>query len=298
MARLYRIIYVTGMKPKPEPQPHRAALLRVLTAALGRARPQAGEWLAAHPEQFTLVSWTHLLYGMTRDIGPDVPGIERLLRSPVADASERRDIDSLRRKVLRWRRIVGDMFPTLTNRFANDEVKQLLADVRRYLGNVGRIGDEVRALLESELSAAWRVGERVLLMGHSLGSVIAYDCLWELSRVKHAAGELEEFVTLGSPLAARHIRRSLKGAALREPDRYPANIRRWSNFTARGELVALRRLEPYFRPMVASGLVAAIEDHLDLYNHFHGTTGIEPHRCYGYLNNDRVAGLVAAWLSS
>ena len=110
MARLYRIIYVTGMKPKPPPAEHRAALLRVFTAALGRARPAAGEWLAAHPEQFTLISWTHLLYSASRDIAPDLPGIERLLRSPVADPSERRDIDSLRRHFLRWRRIVGDMY--------------------------------------------------------------------------------------------------------------------------------------------------------------------------------------------
>jgi hypothetical protein len=296
MSRLYRIIYVTGMKPKPPPEPHRAALLSVLTAALARTRPRAGEWLAAHPEQFTLVSWTHLLYGTTRDIGPDFPGIERLLRSPVADASERRDIDSLRRRVLRWRRIIGDMFPVMTDLFANAEVRQLLADVRRYLGNVGGIGDTVRAVLESVLTTAWRAGERVLLIGHSLGSVIAYDCLWELSRVRHAPGEIEEFVTLGSPLAAWHIRRGLKGAGLSGLERYPSNIRHWSNFTARGELVALRRLEPYFRPMVAGGLVAEIEDHLDLYNHFHATTGIEPHRCYGYLNNDHVAGLIGEWL--
>jgi hypothetical protein len=297
MARLYRIIYVTGMKPKPPPGEHRAALLRVLAAALGRARPAAGEWLMAHPEQFTLISWTHLLYATPRDIGQDLPGIERLLRSPVADARERRDADSLRQHVLRWRRIIGDLFPALTDLFANAEVKQLLADVRRYLTNVDGVGDAVRAMLESALTAAWKSGERVLLMGHSLGSVIAYDCLWELSRAKRASGEVEQFVTLGSPLAARSIRRGLKGADRSGPERYPANIRRWSNFTAHGELVALRRLEPYFRPMVALGLVAAIEDHLDLYNHFHGPSGLELHRCYGYLNNERVAGLIAEWLA-
>jgi hypothetical protein len=297
MVGLYRIIYVTGMKPKPPPEPHRAALLRVLTASLGRARPAAGEWLAAHPDQFTLISWTHLLYGTTRDIGPDLPGVERVMRTPAANASERRDIDSLRRHLLRWRRIVGDMFPLMTDLFANAEVKQLLADVRRYLANVDGLGDAVRAMLESALISAWRSGEHVLLIGHSLGSVIAYDCLWELSRVKRAAGEIEEFVTLGSPLAAWHIRRGLRGADRSGPERYPASIRHWSNFTARGELVALRRLEPYFRPMVALGLVAAIEDHLDLYNHFHGPTGIEPHRCYGYLNNEHVARLIAALIT-
>jgi hypothetical protein len=297
MSRLYRIIYVTGMKPKPPPAEQRAALLRVLAAALRRVRQPAGEWLAAHEDQFTLVSWTQLFHEASRDIGPDLPGIERLLRSPVADERERRDIDSLRRRVLRLRRILGDMFPSVTNLLANPELKQTLADVRRYLDNVDGVGDAIRGLLESALTSAWRAGERVLLIGHSLGSVIAYDSLWELSRVKRAAGEVEVFVTLGSPLAAWHIRHSLKGADRPEPERYPSNIRHWSNFTARGELVALRRLEPYFHGMVAGGLVDGIEDHLDLYNHFHGVTGIEPHRCYGYLNNERVAGLIAAWLT-
>jgi pimeloyl-ACP methyl ester carboxylesterase len=298
MARLYRIIYVTGMKPKPPPGEHRAALLRVLIAALRRVRPPAGEWLAAHEDQFTLVSWTHLLHDGTRDIGPDLPGIERLLRSPVAGERERRDIDSLRRRLVRLRRIVGDVFPTVTNLFANAELKQTLADVRRYLGNADGVGDAIRALLESALTAAWRAGERVLVIGHSLGSVIAYDCLWELSRVKRAAGEVEKLVTLGSPLAAWHMRHGLKGADRPEPERYPANIRHWSNFTARGELVALRRLAPHFRGMVACGLIEALEDHVDLYNHFHGTTGIEPHRCYGYLNNERVASVIGVWLAS
>jgi hypothetical protein len=238
-----------------------------------------------------------LLYGASRDIEQDLPGIERILRSPVADESERRDLDSLRRHFLRWRRIVGDMFPKATDAFANAEVRQMLADLHRYLGNTGGVADAIRAPLASALTTAWRAGERVLLIGHSLGSVIAYDCLWELSRLKHAAGEVEQLVTLGSPLAARHIRRDLKGAGLPEPDRYPANIRHWSNFTAVGELVALRRLAPYFGGMVECGLVGAIEDHLDLYNHFHGATEIEPHRCYGYLNNERVAGVIAAWLA-
>jgi hypothetical protein len=50
--------------------------------------------------------------------------------------------------------------------------------------------------------------------------------------------------------------------------------------------------------MVAGGLVAEIEDHLDLYNHFHTAAGIEPHRCYGYLNNEHVAGLIGEWLTA
>jgi hypothetical protein len=296
MARLYRIIYVTGMKPKPPPADHRAALLRALTMALARVRPEAAA-LAVREECFTLVPWTRLLYAGTRDIGRDLAGLERLLRSATPDAQERREIDALHRSFVRlWRR-VGDSITPLTGLMAGAELRQTLADVRRYLVDAEGFGTAVRALVKSALTGAWAGGERVLLIGHSLGSVIAYDSLWELSRIDAVEGRVEEFVTLGSPLATRYIRRGLKGADLPAPERYPTNIRHWTNFTARGEMVALHgRLEPFFRGMVAQRLVEAIEDRVDLYNHFHGEAGIEPHKCYAYLGNAEVASVIGAWL--
>ena len=293
MKGLYRIIYVTGMKPKPPPDEHRPALLRALTAGLQRARPAAAEWLAAHEDRFSLVSWTRLFYSVAYDITLDLPGLERLLRAPVADAAERREIDSLRRRLARVRHLVGDSFPALTGLMASPELENTLTEVRRYLRNDDGVGVGIRALLESALMDAWRNGERVVLIGHSLGSVIAYDCLWELSREAQAPGRVDQLVTLGSPLATRFIRRALKGADRPAPTRYPANIARWANFAARGELVAVhRRLEPFFRGMVEHGLVPAIEDHPDIYNHFHGAGGINPHKSYGYLIHAQVAGLI------
>ena len=74
-----RIIYLTGMKPKPEPDLHRPELVRVLGASLGRIDPAAASWLTARPENFVLVSWTQHLYSERRDIALDLPGIEQLL---------------------------------------------------------------------------------------------------------------------------------------------------------------------------------------------------------------------------
>ena len=66
---------------------------------------------------------------------------------------------------------------------------------------------------------------------------------------------------------------------------------------SRGEMVALHpRLEPFFRGMVRHGLVAAIEDHVGLYNHFHGEMGLDPHKSYGYLVHADVASLIGDWL--
>jgi hypothetical protein len=299
MSELYRIVFVTGMKPKPPPDDHKAVLLRALEAGLERVRPAAAEWLAAHGDRFTLVSWTHLLYGAVGDLEPILPGLERLMASPVASAEERHEIDSLQRRLKRRWHLVGESVSPLTSLIADKGTELLLADVHRYLRNEGGIGVTIRALLKSVLEDAWSRDERVLLICHSLGSVIAYDCLWELSREAGNAGRIEQLVTLGSPLATRFIRRSLKGADRPPPERYPANIRRWANFSARGELVALHpRLEPFFRGMVEAGLIEAIEDHIDLYNHFHDSAGINPHRSYGYLIHEKVAGLIGDRLSS
>jgi hypothetical protein len=104
--------------------------------------------------------------------------------------------------------------------------------------------------------------------------------------------EYDTGVWIGSP------EHGVKGAGRHGAERYPANVRRWANFSARGEMVALHpRLAPFFRDMVGFGLVDAIEDHAGLYNHFHGENGIDAHKSYGYLIHASVAGLIGDWLA-
>ena len=147
------------------------------------------------------------------------------------------------------------------------------------------------------LLEAWTAGERVLLIGHSLGSVIAYDTLWELSRDEPGSGQVELFVTLGSPLGTRMILKGLCGAGRHGRDLYPTNIIRWQNFSARGELTALHpELKPFFGEMVDLGLLESFQDVTGFYNHFRGSDGLDVHMSYGYLINRVVAESVADWL--
>jgi hypothetical protein len=105
------------------------------------------------------------------------------------------------------------------------------------------------------------------------------------------------FMTLGSPLATRFIRKSLRGVDREGPERFPGNIRRWVNFTAKGELMALRpQLRPHFAPMIDLDLVEDIEDHTELYNHFRGDIGLNVHKSYGYLAHRLVAERIGDWL--
>ncbi|HUL82620.1 MAG TPA: hypothetical protein VL131_10760, partial [Gammaproteobacteria bacterium] len=61
------MIFVPGLAAKPAADGYRAQLLRVLLAALEKARPRAARMLAARPEAFVLVEWTQLFYPEPRD---------------------------------------------------------------------------------------------------------------------------------------------------------------------------------------------------------------------------------------
>ena len=292
-----RIIFVPGLNPKPPPETYRPQLLRLLLAGLTRSRPRAAEWLAGHQDAFVLVAWTYLFYGAHRDVTVDLPGIERLLVQPGPSDEDLRELRSWPRRALRWAHLIGDAAPFLGRRLAPAHTRRLMHEASRYLKNRDGVGAEVRSVLRSTLEGAWRAGERVLLIGHSLGSVIAYDTLWELTHVQRAAGEISLFVTLGSPLATRFVQRSLKGALAENADRYPHNIRRWVNLTARGDTTALRRrLVPHFHEMEDLHLVDALEDFVDFDNYFRGPFGLNAHEAYGYFAQPLLAEVVGDWL--
>jgi hypothetical protein len=290
-----RVIFVPGLSPKPTAEVYRAQLLRVLLASLERARPRAASLLAARPQTFVLVAWTHLFYGMDRDISLDLAGIDRLLTRE-ASAEDRREIASWSRRLNLLARIVGDAVPLL-GRLANSTIRAQLADVIRYQRDLFGIGTRIRALLRDALESAWAAGARVLLIGHSLGSVICYDTLWDLSREQGADPRVDLFMTLGSPLATHVIRRGLRGTNERGVDAYPRNIARWVNLTARADTTALHpRLESRFREMIELGLVGSIEDYVDLENCFRGAYGLNTHEAYGYFFQRTLAEIVGEFI--
>jgi hypothetical protein len=292
-----RIIFVPGLNPKPPPEIYRAQLLRVLLSSLQRTRPRAAETLTAHPEIFELVAWTYMFHGAHRDITIDLPGIERLMLQTEPSAEDLRELASWQRRWLRWLHRVGDAWPFIGRRIAAPPTRRLMHEANRYLKDRDGVGATVRAVLGAALEQAWRGGARVLLIGHSLGSVIAYDTLWELTHAQRAGGEIDLLVTIGSPLATQFVQRSLRGVRERGVGRYPHNIRRWVNLAARGDTTALQpRLGPFFREMQDLKLVAAIDDFVDFDNYFRSTLGLNPHEAYGYLVQPLFAELVGDWL--
>lgn len=290
------IIYVPGIKPKPPARGHRAALWRCLLEGVRRADPQAAAGMARHPACFHLVSWSHVFYDTQRDLATDEPGIERLFALPGPEERDLQEASSLWRRTQRALYLLCDAFPPLFDLLGDANMRATLAETRRYFRNENGVAVKVRHMVADALLEAWAAHRRVLLMGHSLGSVIAFDVLWELSHRFAVPGRVDQFISIGSPLGLSFVRSRLLGGQETGPRRYPTNIRRWSNLSAVGELTALdRELSSTWAEMQQLGLVEEITDRLDLQTYFRGAEGLNVHRCYGYMVNPVLGAAVGRW---
>jgi hypothetical protein len=290
------IIYVPGIKPKPPAAEHRAALWRCLLDGVRRADPEAAADMGRHPGCFTVVSWAHVFYETQRDLALDQPGIERVLAMPGPAAQDLREARSPGRRLKRLLYLLSDAFPPLFDLVGDPNMRATLADTRRYFANEGGAALKVRQMVADALLEAWRADRRVLLAGHSLGSVIAFDVLWELSHRFAVPEQVDLFLSIGSPLGLRFVRERLLGARERGRRRYPGNIRRWVNLAAVGEMTALdRRMADIWGEMRDLGLVGEISDRLDLQTYYRGPEGLNVHKCYGYMVNPVVGGTFARW---
>ncbi len=290
------IVFVPGKNPKPPPEAHRRALWRTLIEGVRRAEPEAVHTLKAAHDHFHLAAWNYLFYRRFKDINRDLPWIDALIHQHGPTPEDIREAHSLSYRLARLLFGIADRLPILIP-LMPAHIRNMAAETRRYFVNQYDIACEVREVLKVQLRPRLARGDRILLIGHSLGSVIAWDSLWELSREEHHPGQVDTFLTLGSPLGMRYVHRRLRGADRQGAERYPANIRRWVNVAAEGDVVTLARcFARDFAQMRELGLVAAIEDHCHgIYNHFRNEEGLNVHRSYGYLVNPAVGKVIADW---
>jgi hypothetical protein len=119
--------------------------------------------------------------------------------------------------------------------------------------------------------------EPTIIVAHSLGTIITYKLLRELSATGQAA-PCPLFVTLGSPLGIDVVRRSFT-----LPRKRPANVVRWLNGADPEDFVALRPV------LNIASFGSGICNIAEIDNGY-----ADPHSITGYLSNTKVATMIMA----
>ena len=181
-------------------------------------------------------------------------------------AAARSAINSLAR--IRW-------FAPLGMGFASRFVMRSLTQVTQYLSDDAlreQALARVRALLTPETQ---------VLIGHSLGSVVAFEAAQMLDQ------PLPLFITIGCPLGLHTV---VYERVRPQPPRFPVAVRHWMNVADRNDIVAAEPdLAPLFGPTAPSG--AVVEGGYTVEN------GAKPHQADFYLTKAQVGRPIGALLS-
>jgi hypothetical protein len=289
------IVYIPGLLPKPEARVHKAALLRCLLQGIRRIDAEVAEEIAAAPGSFDLISWTYDFYGEHRDYALDAVSVDAVTEQDGATENDIAAASAWTRKLMRWIYTLGDMFPFLIPHIASERVELHLRDLQRYVSDDNGIAEHARQMLKMRLRAATEAKRPILLIAHSMGSVIAYDSLWQLSRAQRDHVSVDRLLTMGSPLGQNYMQNRIKGHAETGAERYPTNIRRWTNLSAVGDLTAVDPvLANDFGEMVVLELVDELVD-AEVHNYFRLDGELNVHAEYGYLVNASTARVVVDW---
>ena len=131
---------------------------------------------------------------------------------------------------------------------------------RLLIGNLKQVSkyfreNPVRATVQERV-ADWIAPDTKVLIGHSLGSIVAYEAL-----CAHPDWPVRTLVTLGSPLGIRNlIFERLRPAPVNGKGAWPRSIVRWVNVSDRGDIVALsKELGPMFNISDGGDIVALRE---------------------------------------
>lgn len=292
------IIFIPGKNPKPASEQHRQQLFRCLSVGLARAGSEQVTAFNQHPRWFELLAWNELFYGHELDIQNELPWIDQMLETEGPSKKDQREAHAWKTRLAWVLYSLADRHPALIPMIANPAIRSTLQETMLYFKNVEDIGRRVRAMLQTRLVQAFDSGQPVLLIGHSMGSVIAYDTLWEMSHELGETRKLSLLLTLGSPLGLHFVQRRILGAERIGAEKYPTLIDRWVNISAMGELTALdREFAGDFHEMIELGLIESIQDHhKGIYNYYRDDLGLNVHRSYGYLVNPVTGGVVGDWL--
>lgn len=142
-----------------------------------------------------------------------------------------------------------------------------------------------KALLDVEAN------KRIMLIAHSMGSIIAYDVLRAIGRDAPNFA-VDHFVTIGSPLGLPHVKNRIYEE--NHLVRTPTVVRRWTNFADRRDPVALdAHLKGDYAP---NDRGVRVNDDLVINSYISPAGKANYHKSYGYLRAPELSEIVRAFL--
>jgi hypothetical protein len=284
------IIGIHGLNNKPG----RLTLQRWWRAALSEGMARNIAQKTAEPPalpEFQRCHWADLLHPVPYSLATDPePYLPDASDGPMPEGKS----GTRRRLAALGLEAAGKMLDTLaSSRFLDERLEQLIEskanDLFRYHSDP-RLRGLIRKRLAARLAKAKRNGRPVLLIAHSMGSIIAYDVLRQNRELM-----VSHFVTIGSPLGLGEV----KAASAREfgDPRIPDGVAAWSNLAdPRDRIAALDlRLASDYGP---GPQCRRIQD-MAVRNLYVGPSGRpNPHKVYGYLRTPEMSRLIRAWLAT
>ncbi len=174
-------------------------------------------------------------------------------------------------------------------------------DMAEYWNPDSEFGSEVRATVAGPLKRSLNRKGKLLVVSHSLGTIVAYDTFWKFSRMgeyrhQYARRPIDLWITLGSPLGDTTVKRNLRGSRASGPRRFPCNVTRWENVAAEDDFISHdKRVADDYAAMKKEGLIRSIRDHT-IHNLAVRNGRSNPHSSAGYLIHPTVVKLVSDWL--
>jgi len=178
----------------------------------------------------------------------------------------------------------------VTEDLVREALKTEAPDLHRYK-HERATREAVQERLREQLRTAHAGGRQIMLIAHSMGSIIAYDVLAAAGR-RMPGLRIAHLVTVGSPLGLAPVKEIVAA-----PLRVPECVARWSNLADPRDHVArwdTRLSSDYSKNSAGS----AISDHLVINGYVSPSGKPNPHKIYGYLRTPEMSELIASFVTS
>lgn len=260
---------------------------------------------------FALVYWADLLYKLPNHSDPDFTfdslyDAEPYLPAKPGALKKYKDnwADSLRAGA---QDLLDGPLDTLKAHLGMDAISDMLLgrivrDLAFYYDTKRTIKDRqgnhrvASAVLQDELESALvkHKDNTILLLAHSMGTIISYDVLRKLGKTRNDVG-VSHLVTIGSPLGLPTVKARLNDVHKKDV-RTPTIVQKsWVNFADKEDPVAFdTHLRGDFKEN--AGKVRVVDDLI--LNDYHDPSGKrKPHKIYGYLRAPEVSEHIQSFLA-